>query len=136
MKWASDNEEIATVSQDGTITAHAPGTTFIRIQSVDSGLSDECEVTVEDDITGVSREEKIIAEIRAFPNPAGDRLTICSPEDVKTLVRLIDSGGRIIMEENGEGGTMSLSTSRIASGIYVLTVISGTISRNLMIAVE
>lgn len=45
IEWSSDDETIATVSQDGTVTGKNPGTTVIRATSQDGAMA-ECMVTV------------------------------------------------------------------------------------------
>ena len=61
--WSSDNSMIAGVDQDGTITAHAVGSTIIRATSKDKGgLSASCKVTVNG--TVVTAEGIIINEVQ------------------------------------------------------------------------
>lgn len=43
---SSDNEEVATFSTDGTITAIAPGTANVSVTTVDGGFTGKCAVTV------------------------------------------------------------------------------------------
>lgn len=47
--WESDNEEIATVAQDGTVTFVSAGSTIVRAVSYDGGISAECVVSSEGD---------------------------------------------------------------------------------------
>ncbi|MEL7569421.1 MAG: InlB B-repeat-containing protein, partial [Eubacteriaceae bacterium] len=44
--WSSGNENIATVSQDGTVTGVSPGQTIITVTTQDGGKTDTCLVTV------------------------------------------------------------------------------------------
>ncbi len=44
--WKSDNESIATVAADGTVTAVAPGTATITVTTNDAGRTATCTVTV------------------------------------------------------------------------------------------
>ena len=61
--WSSDNSMIAGVDQDGTITAHAVGSTIIRATSKDKGgLSASCKVTVNG--TVITAEGIIINEVQ------------------------------------------------------------------------
>ena len=47
IEWVSSNEEVATVSQEGEVTAIALGTTTISAQAVDgSGVTGSCVITV------------------------------------------------------------------------------------------
>ena len=44
--WSSSNESFATVTQDGVVTAVAPGTADITCTTADGGFTDKCVVTV------------------------------------------------------------------------------------------
>lgn len=44
--WSSSNSEIASVDQNGLVTAKNSGNTIIKCVTEDGGFSDECEVTV------------------------------------------------------------------------------------------
>lgn len=47
--WSSDNESVARVDSNGTVTAVAEGEAEITVTTVDGGFSDVCVVTVTDD---------------------------------------------------------------------------------------
>ncbi|MCH5320611.1 MAG: Ig-like domain-containing protein [Eubacterium sp.] len=47
--WESDNENIATVAQDGTVTFVSAGSTIVRAVSYDGGFYAECVVSTEGD---------------------------------------------------------------------------------------
>lgn len=47
--WSSDNESVARVDSNGTVTAVADGEAGITVTTVDGGFSDVCVVTVTDD---------------------------------------------------------------------------------------
>ncbi len=44
--WSSDNEEVATVDENGLVTANSLGTAIITATTVDGGYSASCKVTV------------------------------------------------------------------------------------------
>ncbi len=46
ISWASDDDEIATVSDTGLVTAVAEGTIFITVTTEEGTFADKCEVTV------------------------------------------------------------------------------------------
>jgi uncharacterized protein YjdB len=55
LMWSSNNNNIATVSNDGVVTAIAPGTTTITVITADGKHSDRCTVTVTAvAVTGIS----------------------------------------------------------------------------------
>lgn len=47
VRWSSSKESIATVSQDGLVTACHPGRADITVTTLDGGKTDVCHVTVE-----------------------------------------------------------------------------------------
>lgn len=52
--WSTDNEAVATVAADGTVTAVAPGTAKITVTTVDGGLTAICVVEVRADKTALN----------------------------------------------------------------------------------
>lgn len=54
--WSSSDENVATVDQNGVVTAVGAGTAVVKVENIASGLSDTCEVTVDVPytITGVN----------------------------------------------------------------------------------
>ena len=55
VRWISTSPAVATVAQDGTVTAVASGTTFILVSTVDGGHTAICKVTVDDKIQSFVR---------------------------------------------------------------------------------
>lgn len=53
--WESDNEEIATVDQDGVVTFVSTGATVIRAVSYDGGISAECIASTNGDRTALKK---------------------------------------------------------------------------------
>ncbi len=60
LAWASDNEEVATVSQEGKVTAHNPGTATITVSSGD--WEGRCTIIVKPDATGEKLSIKLDEE--------------------------------------------------------------------------
>ena len=54
VKWTSSDTNIASVSEEGVVTAVAPGTADITAATVDGGLTATCKVSVIVPVTGVS----------------------------------------------------------------------------------
>ena len=64
--WASSNEAVATVDQNGKVTAVAQGTATITVKTNDGGFEDSCEVTVSDVISYSLAIDPATAEIDAL----------------------------------------------------------------------
>ena len=50
--WKSSDDNVAEVSQDGTISAKEPGKATITVTTADGGFTDTCQVTVKSDFNG------------------------------------------------------------------------------------
>ncbi|WP_081778394.1 CotH kinase family protein [Xylanibacter brevis] len=74
LKWSSNNEQVAVVSQQGVVRAVAPGTAVITAQATDgSGVSRSVTITVKNsgDVTGsVVINEVMAANVDQFVSPA------------------------------------------------------------------
>lgn len=77
--WTSSNPDIATVNEEGLVSAIALGNTTITVTTVDGGKTATCEVTVDDDAFTVSFDTDGAPEIQPVTVNKGDRLT--KPED-------------------------------------------------------
>lgn len=54
--WTIENEDIATIDQDGVVTAVNSGNTFVIATSVDGGFTDTCQVNVLDENVMASQD--------------------------------------------------------------------------------
>ena len=50
ISWSSNKTEVATVANDGTVTAVAEGTATITVATEDGGITDDCVVTVKSNV--------------------------------------------------------------------------------------
>ena len=77
---------------------------------------------------GLSLQEEEIFESKIYPNPANDILNIQipSPNDQTTL-RIYDILGKTILEQNLSTSSSQLDVSSMASGVYILSLQSGTV---------
>ncbi|HYX05816.1 MAG TPA: Ig-like domain-containing protein, partial [Bacteroidales bacterium] len=135
-EWWSEDESIATVSQEGMIKAKAPGRTLIGIKSTDSGLTDGCDVVVENNATDLNFEESENEIIRVFPNPVKGTMTIECPEGRKTSILMFDTTGKFIRKITGNGGTVKIPTSGLTPGLYILSVKSGKVVRKISVSIQ
>ena len=73
--------------------------------------------------TGI--EENQVLNMRMFPNPAGNAFTVESPEPIDQ-VRVFDISGRLLMEQDVNNFRITLNTSSLRNGIYLVQVVSGS----------
>jgi hypothetical protein len=60
-------------------------------------------------------------DIKLFPNPAVDYLSVSMPFDVEeTVVRIFDISGKLMIKQIVESGTTTLNISKLEPGIYLL----------------
>jgi hypothetical protein len=67
-------------------------------------------------ITGINELERTVS---IYPNPANNVVNINSDTQLKT-VRIVNYTGQVVYTENVSGNTLSINTSDLATGIYVL----------------
>lgn len=61
VQWSSDNEAVATVDQEGTVTVLSEGSTIIRVRALDgSGLESTCLISGLSAITEIISDESPI----------------------------------------------------------------------------
>lgn len=123
--WESDNEEIATVDQEGLIRAQDEGTTKIRVRSLENPeLNAIIEVKVNSLIMGnnESKEEPVVY----FPNPVKDgKLNLRLPLFSKTIdFEIVDVKGKSLMKGkfNPNERQPQIDLSSFSQGIYILVL--------------
>jgi hypothetical protein len=87
-------------------------------------------------VLGVNDEENA-AQVKVFPNPASDKITIELAEDVNrnTVMRLYDSAGVMIRKQKLVARKTDLSTDHVKPGLYLLQIRlkDETVTRKIMI---
>ena len=127
LKWSSDNEEVATVDENGEVYAHRSGTAIVTVTTYDGRVSNSCEIVVVKPVTGVSIEP---AEIELTELGKTAQLTAkIQPEDATNKnvtwkssnksVCIISNKGELLA--TGYGKTVVLATTE--DGGYVATCI-------------
>lgn len=101
VRWASDNEAVATVNQDGLVTAVAKGQTNIYGACADGGIL-TCRLTVAGEAaTGITLDKKVVSmipgeqtTIRASVQPAESDTAVTWASN-NTAVASVDDTGRV-----------------------------------------
>ena len=114
VSWASGNEEIAAVDENGKVTAKAEGQTTITVTTEDGGKTASCEVIVE---KVLAVESELLSDASVTPNPATDRIEVSSKERV-CAYELFDANGRCVLAGTNSTPRFTIDISPLASGVY------------------
>ena len=125
--WASSNSTVATVDQNGVVTAVAPGTATITVTTVDGGFTATCAVTVRPDIPPANPNYRITVEatqggtVTADPTAAKAGATV-------TLTPVPDRGYQVgsvaVTDRFGE----AVAVTENADGTYTFTMPNGQVT--------
>lgn len=144
LKWSSDNEEVATVDENGEVYAHKSGTATITVTTYDGSVSNSCEIIVAKPVAGVSIEP---AEVELTELGKTAQLTAkIQPEDAtnKNVTWKSSNESVCIISNNGEllttgyGKTVVLATTEDGNyvGTCIVTVSEETGIDNTMLSSE
>lgn len=134
--WSSDNEAVATVSQQGKITAISKGSAVITVKSTDgSGITASCSVNVVKLVSGIVLSETEMtlnegqsAQLTAIVSSDANNKTLAwssSNEDVATVskdgnVTAVSKGVAVITVKATDGSNVSASCT-----VNVIKIVSG-----------
>ncbi len=118
--WVSDNTDVATVDQNGLVTAVAPGVTNVTVNTLSGGFSAECVVTVRQPVTRIALDVDSITLV-AKGNAKSVAVSI-SPSDAtnKNFSYELTSGESLVSVTKPDNTTLSLSG--LAAGNATLVV--------------
>ena len=138
VSWSSSDENVATVSEDGTVTALSAGEAVITVTTSDGGKTSSCKVTVSEkriSVEGVSVEpeslsltvgEKAQVTASVTPEDASDKTVTWSSND-KNIAAVSEDGtvtalsvGKAIVTATTKDGEKTASCS--------VTIVAKTIS--------
>ena len=144
LKWSSDNEEVATVDENGEVYAHKSGTATITVTTYDGSVLNSCEIVVAKPVTGVSIEP---AEVELTELGKTVQLTAkIQPEDATNKnvtwkssnesVCMVSNSGELLT--TGYGKTVVLATTEDGNyvGTCIVTISEETGIDNTMVSSE
>lgn len=148
--WSSSDEGVATVTEDGTVTAVSAGEATITATTSDGGKTVSCTVTVTPDtvsVTGVTVSpeslEMVIGETEGLtaavePEDATDKTVTWSSSDEKVAtvgedgtVKAVSAGNATITVTTGDGGrtaTCEVKVNTKAVPVTGISVFPGTVT--------
>ena len=132
--WNSADNNIASVNDNGLVTAIAPGQTYIYVTSIATGIKDSCLVTVRKNVTGVEFEDPSIyltnigdsrqLKVKITPEDATEQTVtyeslneaICHVT-TNGLVIAIDYGTAVVTATTVDGGHTAICTVRVVHNV-------------------
>ena len=113
--WSSSDVKIATVDEDGTVTAVAEGEAVITVKTTDGGYTAECKVTVNDVASAVDGTSVISG---VYPNPFIDWFIVEVAEDTDAVLYTLS--GQIVWSGRLTAGENIVETGSLPDGVYML----------------
>lgn len=114
--WSSSDENVATVSDNGLVTATGEGTALVMASSSSNpNVKAVCEVKV----GPLAVEELEIANSSIYVRDGW--LYVESASELRWL-RVVDMSGRILLQETLAGQNASVSLQQMVSGVYVVRI--------------
>ena len=124
--WTSSKTDVATVADDGTVTAVATGEATITVTTTDGSFTDTCKVTVTNPATGITLNK---TETTITKGQSETLTATVTPDDAddKTVTWASSDETVATVDENGEvtavkGGTATITASTVNDKKAVCTV--------------
>ncbi|MDF1571856.1 MAG: Ig-like domain-containing protein [Bacteroidales bacterium] len=121
--WSVDDETIATIDENGLLTAVADGDVTVTATANDgSGVNGSLVVTISNqDETGIGSADMLSKGLTIYPNPVGEILNIRSARDV-AMISILDVAGHAVRTMEHPGRESSVNLEGIPAGVYMLKV--------------
>ena len=123
MIWSSNNPAVATVDDDGMVTAISNGNATITVTTLNGNHTATCDVIVKTSYSSVELAESLT--VHSFPNPTDGLITIEFSTQGFYHLTILDIAGRVILRKPVAEQSVQLDLSSYAAGIYVLMVDDG-----------
>ncbi len=116
--WSVNDEDIASITAGGLLTALANGTVIVKATAKDtSGVEGTKSITISGQTNGLSNIQKTV--IKLYPNPVENTLYIQSDHEV-SVYNLYSIYGKLI--ETGAFQSNQKDFTALEAGVYVLDV--------------
>jgi N-acetylneuraminic acid mutarotase/predicted GH43/DUF377 family glycosyl hydrolase len=116
--WHSINGDVATVSEEGLVTAISTGSTFIRATAKGGDCFAACVVSV----TSVGVRDIHTVKVDLFPNPSTDHINLNMGQTDIYSVEIFSNTGRIICQRDFEGYSHQIDLTSFQKGVYFITI--------------
>ncbi len=138
VSWQSDNTAVATVDNNGTVTAHAAGQATITVTTADGNKSATCVVTVSSDVVSVANVS-LNKNTLSLTEGQNETLTATvTPSDAtnkdvtwksdNTAVATVDNNGKVTAVKAGQATITVTTADGNKTATCVVTVTAATVS--------
>ncbi len=135
--WFVDNRSVATVDDNGLLTAVSNGTVIVTAKSLElnSTVSDEIEITVSGQGTKLNTLSSDY-NIRIYPNPANQgRFTISGIEQI-TDITILDLSGKTVVSCDVAAESSHVFDLDVPAGLYMIRLTNGIEVFHVKIAIN
>ncbi len=116
--WSSDNEDIATVDENGVVTAVATGEAKIKATTTIGGLEAEAVIIV----GSILSTELSIAKSYIYPNPTTSNSPLIlglGNKNLSVQVTILDTTGRVLQRLSGSDQLIIQTDQLTNTGLYI-----------------
>jgi len=126
VSWSSSNETVATVDENGWLTALSAGETTITVTTSDGGFTGECSITV-DTNTNARKMNGTGQFVEVFPNPVSDVLHFrFSDTDSEKNITVFNTLGQLLFSKTTFSNNMQINIQEFNSeGMLIFKVNAG-----------
>lgn len=126
--WSSSNDEIASVDENGLVSALTQGSVKITVTTDDGGYSKTCNIGVWSSTTGFDNYMNNNG-IKIYPNPVTDKLYVeFLNEDPNREIVIFNQNGQVVFKEHAHGLQKMIDMNRlIKTGLIAVQVRSRTL---------
>jgi hypothetical protein len=125
--WTINNPDIATISENGLITAVSNGTVTVTAMSLElnSEVSDQMDITISGQVSAI--QSLAGAEnINIYPNPVeGGLFTISGIEDINSVIIIDLQGKQLTSIDTNNQKSIELNLD-VPAGMYIVRLSDGT----------
>lgn len=112
LTWASSNNNVATVSQSGVVTAKAVGSTIVTVKT-DNGKTDECRVTVTQSVVSPTSVSLSPSSLSLEVNQTANLTATVYPSNATTSLTWSTSNSSVAKVSNGKVTAVGVGSCKI-----------------------
>lgn len=124
--WSSSDASVASVDENGLVTAISPGTAGITVSSGEGSYTDECSIVVETG-SNVQAFSYALKSVKMYPNPFTGKLYFeLSDGGVHTSISIYNTLGELLISEETHASLYEMDVSHLPNEkFFIVRVVSG-----------